>query len=140
MNIYIDVCTACAGEFAFLVGLPAKSGVSGDIMLVIPNVMGIAIYSPRLDKIGNSYESSWLSTDISRHRIVMRVIHLTVPVCVLDTVVFRCVLSSCGACSSRRTTVCLLPFLLLLLPLFTSTAHQTKNSPTTRLSVVMLVC
>ena len=35
-------------------GLPAKSGVSGAVMIVIPNVMGITIYSPRIDSNGNS--------------------------------------------------------------------------------------
>lgn len=43
-----------SGEWACTVGLPAKSGVSGCIMLVVPNVCGISIWSPRLDSHGNS--------------------------------------------------------------------------------------
>ncbi len=44
-----------SGEFALNVGLPAKSGVGGGIMAMVPNQMGIGIYSPALDSKGNSY-------------------------------------------------------------------------------------
>lgn len=44
-----------AGEFAFKVGLPGKSGVGGGIVAVLPNAYTIATWSPSLNKHGNSY-------------------------------------------------------------------------------------
>lgn len=43
-----------SGEFAINVGVPAKSGVGGGIMAVVPQRMGIGLYSPALDSKGNS--------------------------------------------------------------------------------------
>ena len=43
-----------SGEFAFSIGLPAKSGVGGGLMIVVPNLVGICVWSPRLDQHGNS--------------------------------------------------------------------------------------
>ena len=43
-----------SGEFALKVGFPAKSGVGGGVMGVVPGRMGIGVFSPALDKRGNS--------------------------------------------------------------------------------------
>ncbi|WP_440222986.1 glutaminase [Dokdonella sp. MW10] len=43
-----------AGDFAFHVGLPAKSGVGGAIVAVVPKVMALCAWSPALDAKGNS--------------------------------------------------------------------------------------
>lgn len=44
-----------AGDFAYKVGLPGKSGVGGGIVAVLPNHFSIAVWSPRLNEKGNSY-------------------------------------------------------------------------------------
>ncbi len=43
-----------AGDFAFRVGLPAKSGVGGGILAIVPGIASIAVWSPGLDDNGNS--------------------------------------------------------------------------------------
>lgn len=43
-----------AGEFAFLVGLPCKSGVGGGIVAVVPDRLSLCVWSPALDATGNS--------------------------------------------------------------------------------------
>ncbi|KGF73380.1 glutaminase [Neosynechococcus sphagnicola sy1] len=43
-----------AGEWAYQIGLPAKSGVCGGIIAIVPNLMGIGVFSPPLDQRGNS--------------------------------------------------------------------------------------
>ncbi|MDR2213467.1 MAG: glutaminase [Pseudomonadales bacterium] len=42
------------GEFAYRVGLPAKSGVGGGIVAVLPGEYAVAVWSPELDPSGNS--------------------------------------------------------------------------------------
>jgi glutaminase len=43
-----------AGEWVYTVGLPAKSGVAGGVVAVLPGQLGIGVFSPRLDERGNS--------------------------------------------------------------------------------------
>ena len=45
-----------AGQFAFKVGLPGKSGVGGGIIAIHPNKYSVAVWSPKLNKKGNSFK------------------------------------------------------------------------------------
>jgi glutaminase len=54
-----------AGRWAVDVGLPAKSGVSGCVMAVVNRQIGIGLYSPRLDKYGNSVRAIAACRDLA---------------------------------------------------------------------------
>lgn len=55
-----------AGEWAYTVGLPAKSGVAGGVIAVVPGHFGIAVFSPRVDERGNSVRGIKVCEDLSR--------------------------------------------------------------------------
>ncbi len=55
-----------AGEFAYSVGLPCKSGVSGGIVGTVPHRMGLSVWSPPLDESGNSLAGRTALHEISQ--------------------------------------------------------------------------
>ncbi|HET7447848.1 MAG TPA: glutaminase A [Methyloceanibacter sp.] len=55
-----------AGEWAYEVGMPAKSGVSGCIIAVIPGQIGIGVFAPPIDSHGNSVRGIRVCQEISK--------------------------------------------------------------------------
>jgi glutaminase len=56
-----------AGEWIYNIGMPAKSGVAGGIIAVLPGQLGIGIFSPPLDARGNSVRGIRVCDALSRH-------------------------------------------------------------------------
>lgn len=55
-----------SGSFAVRVGIPAKSGVGGGIMAVVPGRMGIGAFGPSLDEKGNSIAGIKILEELSK--------------------------------------------------------------------------
>ena len=54
-----------AGQWAYRIGIPAKSGVSGGVLAVVPGKLGIGVFSPGLDAYGNSVRGTAVCEEIS---------------------------------------------------------------------------
>jgi glutaminase len=67
----LSVMTTCGvydltGEWVYSVGMPAKSGVGGGIIAVLPGQLGIGVFSPPLDERGNSVRGVAVCKALSR--------------------------------------------------------------------------
>lgn len=55
-----------SGDWAYNVGIPAKSGVGGGILAIVPGVLAIAGFSPPLDKVGNSVRGQKMVASVAQ--------------------------------------------------------------------------
>jgi glutaminase len=55
-----------SGQWAYRVGIPAKSGVAGGVVAVVNRQLGIGTYSPRLDRFGNSVRGVEVCSELAK--------------------------------------------------------------------------
>lgn len=65
--MYTCVMYNFAGKWADKISITAKSGVCGGIIAIVPNKMGIGVFSPRLDARGNSIRGVKVCEELSQH-------------------------------------------------------------------------
>jgi glutaminase len=90
-----------AGEWTYTVGLPAKSGVSGGLLAVLPGQLGIGVLSPPLDARGNSVRGIEVCRRLSKDFAL----HPHRPAPVADGVVRRRYRTRCVRSARARSTV-----------------------------------
>jgi len=56
-----------SGEWTYRIGLPAKSGVGGGIVAVLPSEFGLGVFSPPLDELGNSVRGIQVCQELSSY-------------------------------------------------------------------------
>ena len=95
-----------AGEFAWRVGLPAKSGVGGGIVAIVPHEMAIAVWSPELDDAGNSLAGIAVLEQLTK-QLGRSTLRAFIPFKISLSLSFGCERASVLSgerCASHRTT------------------------------------
>jgi glutaminase len=93
-----------SGEWAYRVGVPAKSGVSGGVMAVVNRQIGIASYSPPLDARGNSRRGIEVCTELACRFGLHAFDCLNTGSTFLETVLYHC--GRCGPAAVNHVRWC----------------------------------